>query len=408
MRYLFIVCLLLLSGCEVAPVKDASSLAVSTPLDASINTPVKAPVAWYISQDEMNKIVSGQNGYGSWRFPTGPSLREASEVVLPSFFSTSEELEAESTFRYLFKLTSDAEYSNAWGTYTVNLKVVVIDRSGKELFRASSEASINGSSQWHDSYTSVYAKALKDITHQFLNHMSAEEQPLQISTTESEKGMYDFDLLLKEIEPAGSGTGFFINRSGQVLTASHVINGCLKTEIRHKGANYPVSLLSESRILDLAVLQSELSGTTTASIPEKAAQDASLGQHVFVTGYPLGSIMSDYPSLTMGNISSLGGLKGALSNLQFSAPVQPGNSGGPIINYKGNTVGVVTGTLNQSMMLASTGTTSQNVNFGVRADYIRRFLENSNVEYGFKPVKGGLESASKQAVEYTVQILCYR
>nr|WP_315981085.1 hypothetical protein [Aliamphritea spongicola] len=104
----------------------------------------------------------------------------------------------------------------------------------------------------------------------------------------------------------------------------------------------------------------------------------------------------------------MGGVKGAFSNFQYSAPIQPGSSGGPIITHTGEVSGVVTSTLNQNYILATTGTTAQNINFGVANRYVRKFLDNNRIHYSSgKPAKD-FSAATQDAVNYTVQVICYK
>jgi S1-C subfamily serine protease len=118
--------------------------------------------------------------------------------------------------------------------------------------------------------------------------------------------------------------------------------------------------------------------------------------------------LSAYPSLTIGNISSKGGLKGAQGYFQFSAPIQPGNSGGAITDYKGNLMGVVSSTLNQAMMLEKSGTTSQNINFGIETPLLKRFLDKFGIAYNQGTSEASFETSSIDAVEYSNQIVCYQ
>ena len=101
-------------------------------------------------------------------------------------------------------------------------------------------------------------------------------------------------------------------------------------------------------------------------------------------------------------------MKGAKGYFQFSAPIQPGNSGGAISDYKGNLMGVVSSSLNQSMMLKQSGTTSQNVNFGVSTQLLKQFLYKHNIAFEEKTSSANFESSSANAVEYSNQILCYK
>jgi len=132
-----------------------------------------------------------------------------------------------------------------------------------------------------------------------------------------------------------------------------------------------------------------------------------LGKQVFVASFPLSGLLSDFPSLTVGNISSKGGLKGAKGSFQFSAPVQPGSSGGAVVDFNGKLVGVVSASLNQSTMLSKTDVTAQNLNFGVDLSLLTKFLDKKDVQYSTVDSDVNFEKASADAVEYTNQVLCY-
>jgi len=173
----------------------------------------------------------------------------------------------------------------------------------------------------------------------------------------------------------------------------------------HNGEKYSPEVLASSNLLDLAALKIE--GKPEAFLPVNKSNEITLGKPLFVTGFPLSDILSDYPSLTVGNVTSLGGLKGAEGTFQFSAPTQPGNSGGAIVDYKGNLLGVVSATLNQGMLLKESGTLSQNINFGVNVQLLAAFLEQHKIEYPTAVNELDFEAASKEAVKYTSQLTCY-
>jgi hypothetical protein len=88
--------------------------------------------------------------------------------------------------------------------------------------------------------------------------------------------------------------------------------------------------------------------------------------------------------MTTGNISALAGLGDDARSLQFTAPIQPGNSGGPLVDVTGNVVGIVTSKLSPLWAAKNIGDVPQNVNFALKASVIREFLESRGVKYQAK------------------------
>jgi hypothetical protein len=88
--------------------------------------------------------------------------------------------------------------------------------------------------------------------------------------------------------------------------------------------------------------------------------------------------------------------------------VQPGNSGSALVDYNGQLIGVVSGSLNQAMMLSESGNTAQNVNFAIESDLLAKFLDKGGFSYVSHDEQTNFEEASKSAVEYTNQVLCYK
>jgi S1-C subfamily serine protease len=102
-------------------------------------------------------------------------------------------------------------------------------------------------------------------------------------------------------------------------------------------------------------------------------------QDVYVAGYPFGRKISTGVKVTKGIISSLTGTQNNLSNIQIDAALQPGNSGGPILDDKGNVVGVAVARLDKLKVLKDFGSLPENSNFGIRASVVRSILESRNV-----------------------------
>ena len=120
-----------------------------------------------------------------------------------------------------------------------------------------------------------------------------------------------------------------------------------------------------------------------------------MGETATVAGYPFGGLLTSDLHVTSGNVSALAGLQDDSTRPQITAPVQPGNSGGPLLDESGNVIGVVVSRLNALGVARATGTIPQNVNFAIKGSVARMFLEIHGVSYG--RANGG-EKLSTQAV----------
>jgi serine protease Do len=159
----------------------------------------------------------------------------------------------------------------------------------------------------------------------------------------------DRDLVVDRSKPVSTGTAFYINRSGQLLTAAHVVRDCLVLEAQKDGKVFPVKPHATSDVLDLAVVDSDQPSDHALAL--RIGEELTLGEPVTNVGYPLQGILAVSPNLTRGNVSARGGLKGSQGLFQFSAPVQPGSSGGPVVSDGGELLGITVGTLNAAALI---------------------------------------------------------
>jgi S1-C subfamily serine protease len=205
-----------------------------------------------------------------------------------------------------------------------------------------------------------------------------------------------------------SGTGFVVSASGHVVTNAHVVRGCVGDIEGNLGAEAPIKLrlVSSDPVNDLALLQAPNPFKDIATIRDKPVHS---GDSVVAIGYPFhGMLTSDF-TVTTGIVSSLGGLRNDTRFLQISAAVQPGNSGGPLLDADGQVVGVVTGKLDWFRIAKATGDIPENVNFAIKTGMLRDFLDNSAIAYQTATeTKGDLKTAdiAKSARGYTLLISC--
>jgi S1-C subfamily serine protease len=195
---------------------------------------------------------------------------------------------------------------------------------------------------------------------------------------------------LPPVQKEASGTGFYVTADGLLMTNAHVVDGCTRVAISGSGGSEIVRVAAEDATNDLALLES-------GAAPAKFAllrTGVRLGEGVAAVGYPLSGLLSTSGNFTLGNITALVGLKDDSRYFQISTPVQPGNSGGPLLDSDGNLIGVVSAKLNAlEVMIATNGDIPQNVNFAIKASVVANFLESHGVTYK----TGGLGAAMQPA-----------
>ncbi len=156
----------------------------------------------------------------------------------------------------------------------------------------------------------------------------------------------------------GSGTAFAITQDGYLLTARHVVLQGRNIWIVNDDVLYPVEVVAVDSRHDLALLKTD---ARFRSVPIRDSETVRLGEPVFTLGFPNIRVQGVEPKLTSGEISSLAGVQDARNAFQVSVPVQPGNSGGPLLDAEGNVIGVVNATLD-----TGGDSPSQNVNYALR------------------------------------------
>jgi S1-C subfamily serine protease len=204
-----------------------------------------------------------------------------------------------------------------------------------------------------------------------------------------------------------TGTGIVISTSGHVVTNHHVIDGCV-SEIKGKlldGTPVALRTVSDDETNDLALLQTPTPVRDSAAIRGNAIRS---GDAVIAIGYPFHGLLTSDFTVTTGIVSSLSGIFNDTRRLQISAPVQPGNSGGPLLDTSGNVIGVVTSKLNGLKFARLTGDLPENMNFAIKTGALRDFLDNSVVPYKVAEPSGELKTTdvASKARGYTMLISC--
>jgi len=191
-----------------------------------------------------------------------------------------------------------------------------------------------------------------------------------------------------------SGSGFFVTADGYLVTNFHVVKGANKVKVKNSSGVYPAEIVQTDPDNDLALLK--VSGQFKP-LPI-SRMDAQLGESVFTIGFPDIVLQGIQPKYTDGKISSLAGIRDDPRDYQISVAVQPGNSGGPLVDTSGNVVGIVEAKLDFTAALDATGDLPQDVNYAIKSKYVSDFL----AQYPEVKLSSPL-SASTNAVSSTQQ-----
>ena len=174
-----------------------------------------------------------------------------------------------------------------------------------------------------------------------------------------------------DIAPSGYGSGFLL-KGGYVVTCWHVADKAQKISVSCQGKDFPASVVQKDVGNDIAILRVE-GAETGASL--SFTDSVKLGAQVFTMGFPHPGLQGSDVKFTTGSISGLTGPGNTPVYYQISAPLQSGNSGGPLFDEYGNLVGIVAAKLDSLKMLAATGDLTQNVNYAIKSDYLIPLLK---------------------------------
>lgn len=204
------------------------------------------------------------------------------------------------------------------------------------------------------------------------------------------------------------GTGFFITDDGYFISNYHVIADAARVQILTSNGKIEAKVVKVDPVNDLALLKAD---GHFSLLPISSSRDIKLGSTVATVGFPDPDLQGFSPKLAKGEIAALAGIKDDVREFQISLPVQPGNSGGALVDEYGNVVGIVSAKLNASAALAVSGALPENVNYAIKSSYLLGFLE-SVPELSTKlsqplAVERKFEDVVASVQEATVMVLVY-
>jgi len=209
-------------------------------------------------------------------------------------------------------------------------------------------------------------------------------------------------------DPTATGTGFFITDDGYFVTCAHVVENAKQIRLMTSDGTVPAKVVQVDTADDLALVKAD--GKFSA-LPIGLSRLSHLGENVATIGFPDPSLQGFSPKLAKGIIAGLAGAADDARYFQISVPVQPGNSGGALVDERGNVAGIVSAKLDAATALAASGALPENVNYAVKSSFLLSFLESvPDVEAKLKKpnlADEKFEDVVNQAESATVMVLVY-
>ena len=396
--------LVLLGGCAsqqglVMSAKDAVLVKGAT-------VPMEMSIGIYVPDNYLDMRFFASS-YGVWVTP-GDALRAAIETAAGAYFVTHGFIEAAKPSSRQFNVvtTLAPDWGFSAGKIQLTLGYRTYNAAGEmvaegEVMRERPIGNVQDSSGFYN----AALKTMQVVLVENINTIVGRSKPVAnlIVADDVDRG-----LLVNMEEPVSTGTGFFISDTGQMLTAAHVTDGCLRVQANFEKESYDVQILGQSKLLDVALLQSE--AHTDKFLALRPEPKIVLGERISTAGFPLQNVLAASANLTTGNVSSMQALPGSMGKFQFSAPVQPGSSGGPIVSETGELIGMTTGSLNVAAM-AEAGVIPQNVNFALEGKYLAKFGERHGSEMRYfsdELAKGDMAAVNAHVAASVAQIACYQ
>ena len=195
-----------------------------------------------------------------------------------------------------------------------------------------------------------------------------------------------------------TGTGWAVSPS-HVVTCWHVVKDAKKLScILSDGSMVALSLVAADKANDIAILKIVGSRELSEFLPLRI-KPLRISEPVFTIGYPLVSILGQSQKYTEGTVSAVAGIDNDVRFYQISVPIQPGNSGGALVNSSGEVVGIASSGLDALMAVGVTGAIPQNVNYAVKVRYVAAVLDDNDIQYGTTSPQGTTKEKAVAIVE---------
>jgi S1-C subfamily serine protease len=275
------------------------------------------------------------------------------------------------------KTIKDISETKTFGTITQNLKIINFD--GKNIVTDFYQNDITKSYKWKMNIN-LENREFFLTRYRASNNKYQEDTPPYICEKTDSSFAKKEDSKPKapipspdnnKIIAAASGTGFFVSKSGHIITNNHVIDGCDIVKTSFDGKQINSKVLSVDKVNDLAILKTDITPNYVYSVSD---EDVELLENIIIAGYPLGKQVSAAIKTSKGSVTALAGYNDNYSEFQTDAALNQGNSGGPIMNQKGNVVGVAVAEFGKKEGVES-------FNFGIKSSTLRTFAKSNGLNF---------------------------
>ncbi len=207
-----------------------------------------------------------------------------------------------------------------------------------------------------------------------------------------------------KLELSVSGSGFFVTPN-HIITNNHVTKNCEEISVKNKNYESKVAIFDTDAKTDLSILTTGKPSKHFLSFRDR--KPLSTGESSITLGYPFSSDLGSSIKVTTGNIAALTGFRNNIAQLQLTSPVQPGNSGGPLLDNNGNVIGVIVSRLERSSEITG-DRPAQNVNFAIKSNMVKIFMDLNRVNYQESKDNGSKDVSQivNESKGATVQVIC--
>jgi len=271
----------------------------------------------------------------------------------------------------------------------------------QSLFSISETAAYNLSRRWDDNIARAFIGSRDQLLFNLFRDLDIAIQKkasLEQAKHLQRKKKEGPDIPDNKVIAASSGTGFFVSRTGHIVTNYHVIAECKDIKTFYKENEFITKTLAVDKINDLAIIKAELNPKKFYNVSNN---DPELLQNVIIAGYPLGKRVSAAIKTSKGSITALAGFGDNYSEFQTDAALNPGNSGGPVIDEKGNVVGVAVAAYGKEEGVES-------FNFGIKVSILKNFAKANKINLSSQSYFSlGNKSLSDLINEGTIYLECW-
>ena len=179
----------------------------------------------------------------------------------------------------------------------------------------------------------------------------------------------------------GYGSCFFIHPDGLAVTCEHVVRDADHVRINYDGKWHPAEVVSIDEGRDIALLKVDLKNLPV--LPVNPSKDLAIGQNVHVIGYPLNDLLGNTVKFNSGTLAGINDKRQG-TEIQLNATVNPGNSGGPIVNQSGQVIGIATALLD--------GHGIASVAIGIHSQHLEEMCRRNLVKLPYQTAESKLEN----------------